>query len=230
MRARPASLPAPAVWTFFLVGFLASSVAVAAQQQVRGTVLDADSREPVAGAMVVLLDADERPVGRVLTSADGSYQVAVPAPGRHRLRLDRIGYASTLGPLFDVAAGETVERDVVARVRPVELRGLEAEGARRCQVRPAEGLATARVWEEARKALAAAQWTAERELYRFSWERYVRDVAPDGERILSEERTSHRRFTSQPFEAADTRLLAREGFVRRDGDEVVYYAPDARVL
>ena len=50
-------------------------------------------------------------------------------------------------------------------------------------MRPAEGAATAIVWYEARKALAAASWTWEREMYRFAWTRYERRLSDDGRRV-----------------------------------------------
>lgn len=199
------------------------------QQEVRGSVVDAESRTPVEGAMVVLLEGDNMRA-RVLTAADGSFRLAVPRAGRYALRVDRIGYTSTHTTAFDVAPGATVERAIETSVQPVVLAGLDVKGARRCEVRPAEGLATARVWEEARKALAAATWTAERALYRFTWIRFVRNVDPRGRRILSEERTYQRSFTPRPFVSLDADVLARDGYLHTTGDDRFYYAPDATVL
>lgn len=63
----------------------------AAQQEVRGTVRDGASGTPITGAMVVLLGADDRAVGRALTSATGAFRLLVQAPARYRVRVDRIG-------------------------------------------------------------------------------------------------------------------------------------------
>jgi len=199
-------------------------------QEVRGVVSDVETGAPVAGAMVLLLDEAETPAARVLTADDGGFRLAAPRPGRYHLRIDRIGYASTSTDPFDLSPGRSLERSIATGVEPVELEGIDVEGARRCEVRPAEGLATSRVWEEARKALSAAAWTSEREMYRFAWMRYVREVAPDGRRVLDERRTYQRRFTPQPFSSVPAEILAREGFVRRDGRNRVYNAPDATVL
>jgi len=199
-------------------------------QVVRGVVSDVESRTPVAGAMVLLLGADDRAHVRVLTAEDGGFILSAPVAGRYRLRVDRIGYASVVSDPFDVPAGPAVVHDMTTGIEPVALEGIDVEGARRCEVRPAEGLATARVWEEARKALAAAAWTAERGMYRFAWRRFVRELAPDGRRVLEERRTLGRGFTAQPFVAAPAERLAEEGFVGEEGGDNIYYAPDANVL
>ncbi len=201
-----------------------------ASQEVRGVVSDVETGAPVGGAMVLLLDGGEVLAAQVLTADDGGFHLTAPQPGRYHLRIDRIGYASTSTDAFELSTGQSLERSIATGVEPVELEGIDVEGARRCEVRPAEGLATSRVWEEARKALSAAAWTSEREMYRFAWMRYVREVAPDGRRVLDERRTYQRRFTPQPFTSVPAETLAREGFVRRDGRDRVYNAPDANVL
>ena len=203
---------------------------LAGQQSIQGSVLDGEARSPVEGAMVVLLEGEVQR-SRVLTAADGSFRLSVPLPGRYALRIDRIGYESTLTDAFEVAAGATVERTVLTHVEPVTLAGIQVEGTRRCEVRPAEGLATGRVWEEARKALDAAAWTAEKELYRFGWMRYQRELGASGRRVLSEERSYRNHFIDQPFRSMNAAGLAREGYIRSAEDDVtIYYAPDAGVL
>ncbi|NIN09887.1 MAG: hypothetical protein GTN62_00560, partial [Gemmatimonadales bacterium] len=61
----------------------------------------------------------------------------------------------------------------------VELSGVSVEAERRCVTRPEEGLEMARVWEEARKALAATRWTEERRLFAFRVHRYSRVLDPN---------------------------------------------------
>lgn len=177
--------------------------------------------------MVVLLSGAQV-AGRVLTDADGSFRIGAPQPGRYELRVDRIGYASTFSGAFEVAAGQMVERAMRTSVEPIGLEGIGVVGSGRCDARTAPGVAT--VWDEARKALEAATWTVERELYSIAWTRYVRELHADGERIL-DERTEHRRsYTPQPFTALDPDTLAAVGFVRAEAGGDVYLAPDAGVL
>ena len=201
-----------------------------ARQEVRGTVFDGEANASVEGAMVLLFDTNGRRVHGVLSGTGGFFRIDVPTPGRYRLRIERIGYANAETEPFEVAAGTVTWQFVTATVEPVELAQLDVSGSTRCQVRP-EGIATATVWEEARKALAAARWTEDRELYRFSWIRFERDVATDGRRILDETRTFNRRFTSTPFVALDLDLLEQKGFVEAlPNGSARYYAPDATVL
>src|SRR5207248_843402 len=124
-------------------------------QGILGNVTAGDSGRPLEGAMVLLLNEAGARVNGVLSAANGWFRIAVQTPGRYRLRVERIGYSNTESDVFEVSAGQTVERKVTASVKPVQLASIDVSGGRRCQVRPAEGVATATVWDEARKALAA---------------------------------------------------------------------------
>jgi hypothetical protein len=70
-------------------------------------------------------------------------------------------------------------------IEPVSLRGLAVEAGPRCEVRPEEGRATARVWEEVRKALAAEAWTREAALYTYMLQRFERTLDRDAEKVES---------------------------------------------
>jgi hypothetical protein len=211
----------------------------AQEQGILGNVTAGDTGRPLEGAMVLLMNAAGTRVNGVLSAANGWFRLPVPAPGKYRLRIQRIGYADTDSDLFDVAAGATVEKRVTASIKPVQLASIDVSGGRRCQVRPADGVATATVWDEARKALAAATWTTDREMYQFSWMKYSRDLDASGRRVLKEQRSFDRHFTSQTFVALDPNELAAHGFVQlvgggsietKPGAEWQYYAPDATVM
>jgi hypothetical protein len=206
-----------------------SREAAATQQRVVGTVVSGEAGSPIEGAMVVLLHRDQS-VARTLSASDGSFRIAVPRPDQYRIRIDRIGWASLVSAPFDVAAGATVTRRVETEVQPISLRGLEVSGSRRCQLSSDDGTATATAWEEARKALAAATWTSERELYRLTWIRYARALGMRGDRVLSEERERRRSYTPRPFRSIAPDVLNQYGYVRDEGATLVYAAPDADVL
>jgi hypothetical protein len=207
---------------------LGGAASAAAQQFVAGRVVEGGSTTPVAGAMVVVLDG-ERAVAQALTGNNGAFRITVPVVGRFALRVDRIGYASTFTQPFDLAAGATAVHTVESRVQAVTIPGISVEGAGRCELR-AEGVATAVVWEEARKALAAAEWTQERGMYRFAWTRFLRELGADGSRVLREQRSVRSELGARPFVSVAPEVLARDGFVHDRGDSIVYAAPDARVL
>ena len=217
------------IFLFFAAALATTPSVTLGQQQVRGSVLDGDGHAPIEGAMVILLQGEQE-MTRVLTTVDGSFRLNVAEPGRYSLRVDRIGYASQFSGVFDLGAGAVVQRTISTNVRPIVLAGFEVETSRRCEVRPSEGLATGRVWEEARKALAAAEWTSERGLYQFVWMRFVQSLNSSGRRVLSEERTRRRDLTNQPFSSVSPEVLASEGFRQTRGEEVFYAAPDASVL
>lgn len=127
----------------------------AAAQTVRGLVAEDGVGTPLAGAMVVLFNSDGEAVDHVLTDAGGAFTTQVDHPGRYYVRVDRIGYASLTTDPFEVPVRGTFQR-IDVPIRAIRLRGLDVSGSRRCEVRPEDGRVTARVWDEARKALEAA--------------------------------------------------------------------------
>ncbi len=74
-----------------------------------GIVRSAESGEPLAGAMATVVSTG----GSAITHGDGSFRIAVPDAERHRLRIDRLGYAAVA---VDLRPGEvaTVDLEVAA--------------------------------------------------------------------------------------------------------------------
>lgn len=200
-------------------------------QVVTGRVVDGASGEPVDGAMVVLVDAGDRTANTTLTDAVGRFTLQAPGPGAYLLRADRIGFASAFSDTLRMAADDTVSHRMVTRFEPVALEGISVEGEKRCRVRPEEGAATARVWDEARKALSAAAWTQDARGYRYRLLSLERRLGPDGRDVRSERRRRASGFARNPISSRPAGELIEEGFARRleDGDWM-YYAPDAGVL
>lgn len=196
-------------------------------QIVRGVVVEQDTRTPVEGAMVVLMDLDGRVVHRVLSDADGGFIADADRPGPHRMRVDRIGYESLTTEPFDVPV-QGLYRELVVPIRPVELTGLDVEGSRRCALPREQGRATARLWEEARKALQAAAWTLSSGTYRYTLLQFERNLDTDGRRVLNEHRRFVRSTGQAPYVSAPADELVEEGFIRENDDgTVTYFAPDA---
>ena len=203
----------------------------AAGQVIRGTLVEQDFGTPIEGAAILLLDADGMRVAWTLTDAAGRFFFSLDVGGRYILRAERIGHASTTSDGLDIAGGETLVYRMEARVEPIQLSELKVEGtSRNCRIRPEEGVATARVWEETRKALEAAARTAERGVYQFVLRFFDRTMDDRGETVLSETSRVGRRFRRRPFRSLEASKLIEEGFVQPDGDGSFYYAPDADVL
>lgn len=207
-----------------------SSPASSHAQTVRGRLLDAHGGAGIGGAMVTLVDQDGNDTRRTLTGGTGLFRLMAPSPGRYRLRADRIGYAATLSEDFVVPPREVVQVDIVASMEAISLAGIVAAGDPRCRIRPAEGLAVARVWEEARKALAATEWTHESGYYYYEMMDIERRLDRNGRKVISEERSLNRSFLLAPYLSRPADSLVSEGFASIKPDTSVYWAPDAEVL
>ncbi len=82
---------------------------------VRGTVTDAASGKPVAGAVVAFTGAATR---NATTRADGTYTVSLTA-GDYQVAVSRYGYRTAPAGTVSVAAGVTVVRDAALTVAPL---------------------------------------------------------------------------------------------------------------
>lgn len=211
-----------------LLATLAAAPSTAAQV-VHGELREEGTGTAVSGAFVVLVDDAGRTTAAALSDGSGGFALAAPHPGRYAVRAERVGYAVTASAPLELGAGETVPLRLTTAARPVLLQGVVAKGdSRGCQVRPGAGSAAA-VWEEARKALAAAAWTQEQELVRFALVRRIREMDLRM-RVTREAAMPEMRVGSRPFESPPARLLADSGYVFARTDGTMYTAPDARVL
>jgi hypothetical protein len=200
-------------------------------QTVRGRVVEAETGAPVAGAIVRLRDAADRGVDAVLSDAAGRYRLSAPAPGIYRLLVERVGFASAAGATLTLQAGQTVEHELRAESRRVVLEPVVARGGRRdCTVRPGDGDATARVWDEARKALTSAALASDEARYTYTRRTYRRTLRRDDLGVVAEESWSEDGAGAEPFAATPLARLVRAGFVVPDRDSIAFHAPDARTL
>ncbi len=202
----------------------------ARSQAILGTLVEAETGAGIEGAAIILLDESGDQLSWRLTDTAGRFNFQIDRSGRFRLRADRIGHASVLTDLITLDGVSNAVQRIEAPVEAILLSGIEVEGGRRCEVRPEDGVATARVWEEARKALEAASQTLRGGAYRYVIRRYERELDATGRRVQSEESRILRRVTRRPFVSLDVDDLLSQGFVRSDGDGSIYYAPDADVL
>ncbi len=218
------SLSAPAILILLATSPLAG-------QTIHGTIVEEGSSNPVAGGFVVLLGADGTQRGATLSDVHGRFSLEAPEPGEYGLGVDRIGYLSVRTPVFPLPAGRTIEYRLSVRVEPVELAGIAVEVDSACRIRPGEEFASARVWEEARKALNATAWTQRKGLLQYAVRSTERQLDPWTQKVEGEQ-TAIRRGVSRgsPYVALEASRLAEGGFARLDGETQVYYAPDATTL
>jgi hypothetical protein len=192
--------------------------------------VEGGTADPVWGAFVILLDDSEREVSRVLSNEEGAFSLTARRPGLYKLRTERIGYASTVTAEFPLAAGETRSIQIEVPVDAIRLDELRVESERRCVIRPEEGIETARVWEEARKALSATRWAEAQQEYVYHMRRYQRQLDLQTRVILSEESEVGWRTGVKPFTTPTAANLMTLGFVQVSREDTSFYAPDADVL
>ena len=211
-----------------VVAAAASTPVAVAGQHVRGTLVGTEGG--VAGAIVYLLDAQGTVLTRAITDQRGGYEIRAAAPGRYRLRAERIGFDNTESEVFELSAADTAIMMLQAAARAIPLEEVSATATARCEVRPTDGAATARLWAEARKALDAALYTQQTGQLEFRAIRYVRHLDPEGRRVVSETSRTIGPFSGPPFMSIPTSQLINGGFATAEGNETVLFAPTAEVL
>ncbi|MCY4571360.1 MAG: carboxypeptidase-like regulatory domain-containing protein, partial [Gemmatimonadetes bacterium] len=107
----------------------------ATAQIVRGRLVGLQGSEGVGGAMMTLVDGEDRRLASTLTRASGLFELESPAAGRYRVKAERIGYATTWSDPFDIAAGDTLTIRIDVVVQAISL-ALLGPRCRRAALRP----------------------------------------------------------------------------------------------
>jgi len=219
------------VATAVLVLSLGSQTLVS--QTVSGRLLDGLGRLPIDRAFIVLLDESGEELARVLTDAQGGFSTTAPGAGRYRLRSERIGFIAGHSDWFQLAESGTHEIEMVVDAVVIRLDTIRVSGdSRRCRVVGDQGMETATVWEEARKALTGVAWGESRQILTYEI-RYFNRYYEDNGRFDHEESSTTRRSRVMPYTTPTAEELQERGYVLEIGereDSSVYDAPDARVF
>jgi len=213
------------LWCWVAVAVVAPELAA---QTVRGRLLDATSAEPVAGALIVLVDANGNDVASTVSSARGTYVVRAPGAGRYRLRAERIGFENSTSGELTLLAGQSANEDLVASSSAIVLPLLEVESKSTCRVRPEEGYATYTLWEEARKALEITEKTAA--AYRFDAVKYERLVNLWGEALEHGDVQFISYAGRHPWRSVPAEELEEHGYAVEAEEGTYFYGPDPEVL
>lgn len=202
----------------------------ATAQILLGEAAEVGSGVPVPGVFVALLDSTGLQVAGGLTDAEGRFVLRSPGAGQYLLRADRIGYARMSPVPIEVGRGTTVQR-IELESRPVDLEGVrvEAEG-RACGASPAEGTRLQGLWDQVRMALDIATWTEGSGHLRSERVLVERRIDPVSGRLEAEGVQGPALFPGTSFAAAPAEDLAREGFVRWDGESYVFHGLDASTI
>ena len=192
--------------------------------------MNAETSQPLLGALAFLLDEDGAVVGSMLTDERGRALFGSLRAARYRVLVEMLGMATKTSELIDVGSGETVRQEIRLTTRPLPLAGLDVVVGERCRIRPEEGLLVAQVWDEAGKALRAVEYTDRQSAYQYGMLLYDRDLDPDTWEIRREEQSRRRGRMLTPFGSRPAEDLVENGFVQRTDGEVLCFAPDAGVL
>jgi hypothetical protein len=79
-------------------------------QRIKGYVVDADSRESLPGANIVILDTD--PLLGTISDTTGYFRIEKVPVGRHEIQVSYIGYSPLVLPEILVGSGKEVELDI----------------------------------------------------------------------------------------------------------------------
>lgn len=195
-------------------------------QHVRGIVRDSTTGEPIAGAVVTLLDAAGRLSGRTLTSTTGRFTVAIGDTAR-RLTLVRIGFRPGSLSLELAPTHSDTTLSLGMAPLPTMLSAVESVTQPGCPTSEDRAGAFA-LWDQARTALLATLVARETNVGAVTMIEYNRRFDRDGRKLLSQRVHHASTTTNRPFVSARPAVqFTRAGYIEKTGDDVVYFAPDA---
>jgi hypothetical protein len=211
-----------------LLLIVACSALPASAQQLRGSVVDSATSNPIAGAVLVLLDSDGRTLGRNITNEHGVYHITL-VPAMKRMRVLRLGYRPRLVSIPALSMG-TATLDVVMSSIPTLLEPITVVDQPNCPERADRSAAFA-LWEQAKSALLASVVARESNppsVVRLHFERHF-DRSFD--KIEAQRVMIDSAATARPFVASrSASAFVEVGFVQDRGGTMYFYGPDADVM
>lgn len=113
----------------FMLALLFSAAADADAQQVRGRIIDVETRAPVPSGIVILYSADSSIVTRTVSDPDGRWRLTAPRPGVYFVSVRRLGYRPWFSNALTLATASDLISDVDLRSLPVQLDTVRAQAA-----------------------------------------------------------------------------------------------------
>ncbi len=219
-----------------LVGMLAVAIALGPAgrvdaQTLRGQVVEDVTGTAIVGALVLLISPDGEEAASAVSGGTGAYVIRVPAPGEWSLRVERIGFASSIAGPFRLATAADRTVPLTVSSVPVELPTITVESEKKgvCGLDPEEGETVWRLWDEVRKALQVSE-IVEGAIV-FETEILERFVDPFDVTVGREHTEFITAVGQSPFNVPSPEDLQQRGFVRDSlGGRLAFYGPDATVL
>jgi hypothetical protein len=195
-------------------------------QTIRVRAIEAGTNRPIAGAIVTLVDSLDRRLAGGLTNESGRLVLRAPRAGTYRLRADRIGHPGIRSEPVVVADSAALELAMPAE--RVNLPELVVRGATTCQ-RRADGVATAGLWEEIRKALASGQLTSASQQVELNVRRFRRYRTLSGT-LRADSTIGEHRTRESPFVSPSPAALRANGYIDQIRGVYRFHGPDAITL
>jgi hypothetical protein len=200
----------------------------AGAQELRGSVRDSASRQPVSTVVLLVVDSAGSVLARNLTNERGEFRMQLPT-GARRLQLLRIGFRPR-DVVLPSSVGNVVSLDVTMRVIPTLLEPVHVIDAPNCPRRDDRTAAFA-LWEQARSALLAAVVARETDSAVIKRLHFDRQMNQDGFIAVSQTVHVDSSAGARPFVASHqaTEFIER-GFVDDSANVAVFNGPDADVM
>ncbi len=200
-----------------------------AAQDLRGTVRDTLRRQPIAGAVVMLLDSSGAVLARRITDENGRYFIALP-PAVRAARVVRIGFQPREVPI-PKSAGDARELDITMIPVSTMLATVRIRDESRCS-RRSDRAAALGLWEQARAGLLATVVASETNTAFIRRLGFVRNLDGTSDRVMSfRVRADSATGVVRSFNASRSAAeFVRRGFVSDSAREESLFGPDADVL
>ena len=200
-----------------------------AAARLSGLLVTEGTGEPVAGAIVALVDAEDAVLGETLSNESGAFSLPLPPPGAYRVRVTRIGYESWASDALDLPAPpESRALRLEVPVQPIPLPDLLVTEQNDCPTTPEERERAFELYQSVLPALRSVSSTADLGVVRMrlvrpavAWSRGALRYAPDTATVHVE-RVLH---------TASPEHLETYGYADViDDSTTTFYAPDGDAL
>ena len=109
----------------------------AAPGEIRGSVIDAESKQPIAAASVAVWSKDHKLVAGAIVKNDGTFRIDGLRPGTYYVKLTMIGYATATSDPFDISeGGKKVFGTIRLTRQAVEVAGITAVAEKAATIAP----------------------------------------------------------------------------------------------
>lgn len=204
----------------------------AGAQQVDVQLREEGSRAPIIGAIVRLLgETGDQPHAQGLSNEGGRITLQAPAPGRYRLKVDRIGWVGLVTPSFELAAGQRFQTEVLLSDIRMDLPTVEVRGESICGRQFTNDATAANLWQEIDRALTATVLSQREAALPLHVREFQRALRLNAQPRL-EWNTGASIVRGPVYRTLPPALLATEGFVLADeaSDSTIFAVPDAALL